>query len=165
MSQINIFGSETSCGATLSPCRKYRYMLWREWDPDKDTCVFIGLNPSTADESDDDPTIRRCIRFARDWGFGRLMMVNLFAIRATDPSVMKTSKEPIGSENDSYLISECGKASLVVAAWGNNGSHMGRSKEVTSMLSGIEIKCFKMTAKNQPVHPLYQAADATLIKY
>lgn len=89
--------------ATLSEDRKYRYTLTRIWDETKPKVMFIGLNPSTADETKDDPTIIRCINFAKSWGYGGLEMTNLFAFRATNPKVMKNEKEPIGKDNDTWL--------------------------------------------------------------
>ena len=163
MNQTNLIDQGDSSGAIFSPCGKYRYSLWREWDNAKPTVVFIGLNPSTANENDDDPTLRRCINFAKDWGFGKLIMVNLFAIRATNPDVMRTAKEPIGKNNDLTLLEECTRADLVVAAWGNHGSHLERNSNVKKLLSDIEMKCFKLTASEQPIHPLYQPAKANLI--
>lgn len=165
MPQLDFLNDEIKCGAKFSPCRRYRYSLWREWDTSKGSCVFIGLNPSTADESEDDPTIRRCIRFAKDWGYGRLVMINLFAIRATDPEVMKCSKNPIGSDNDMYLNTECTGADLVVAAWGNHGSFLGRDQEIIFALKDIQMMCFKITNQGQPAHPLYQSANSELIEF
>ena len=86
--------------AKLSECRKYRYALWRTWDETKPHVMIIGLNPSTADETKDDPTITRCINFAKSWGYGGVCMANLFAYRATEPTVMKGSTDPVGTEND-----------------------------------------------------------------
>ena len=134
MSQLPLLNTNEISSAKFSSCRTYRYSLTRIWDDSKETCVFIGLNPSTADENDDDPTIRRCIRFAKDWGFGRLVMVNLFSYRATDPKVMKSTPHPIGDDNDKHLLAECGKAQLVVAAWGNHGGHLNRSFDVLNLL-------------------------------
>lgn len=164
MSQISLL-NDITCGASLSSCRTYRYSLWREWDKNKGVCVFIGLNPSTADESIDDPTIRRCIGFAKAWGYGRLVMVNLFAIRATDPNDMKTSSDPIGCENNAFLLKECESANLIVAAWGNHGTHMNRYKDVSHLLSHLSMKCFKITKSHQPAHPLYQPGSAALVDY
>lgn len=90
--------------AKLSDCRTYRYELWRTWDESKPYAMFIGLNPSTADETEDDPTIRRCINFAKTWGYGGLCMTNLFAYRATQPEDMKRASDPIGNKNDETLI-------------------------------------------------------------
>lgn len=165
MSKTDLLNSKVYSGAKFSPCRKYRYSLWREWDETKSTCVFIGLNPSTANESEDDPTIRRCIQFAKDWGCGRLVMVNLFAYRATDPDVMKSSKSPVGKNNDINLLTECSKAELIIAAWGNHGLFEGRGDAVKTLLKEVELKCLKITVKGQPAHPLYQAADAKLLDF
>ena len=90
--------------AVFSPCRTYRYALSRVWAADKPYALFIGLNPSTADETLDDPTIRRCIDFAKRWGYGGLVMANLFAYRATNPSEMKAATDPVGVANDEWLI-------------------------------------------------------------
>ena len=148
--------------ANLSACRKYRYALWRTWDDSKPYAMFIGLNPSTADETKDDPTIRRCINFSKDWGYGGLCMVNLFAFRATDPSDMISSNYPIRSENDDWIKKSAGKAGVIVAAWGNDGSYMGRSRKVIEMLP--DLKCLKMNKSGEPAHPLYQPGSATPIK-
>lgn len=88
--------------------------------------MFVGLNPSTADELLDDPTIRRCVAFARSWGYGALCMTNLFAFRATDPDVMKSADDPVGPENDQHLQDLANGASVVIAAWGVHGTFGGR---------------------------------------
>ncbi|HEC24975.1 MAG TPA: DUF1643 domain-containing protein, partial [bacterium] len=100
--------------ANLSECRKYRYALWRTWDELKPCAMFIGLNPSTADETEDDPTIKRCINYSKDWGYGGLCMVNLFAFRATSPSDMRASIEPIGSDNDEWIQKLSKEAGVIV---------------------------------------------------
>ena len=148
--------------ANLSKCRKYRYALWRTWDDSKPFAMFIGLNPSTADETEDDPTINRCINFSKDWGYGGLCMVNLFAFRATVPSDMMASKDPIGSENDNWIKKLSKDAGVIVAAWGNNGSYMGRSKNIMDMVPNL--KCLKINKTGEPAHPLYQPSSATPIK-
>jgi len=89
--------------AKFSTCRKYRYALWRIWDDSKPYAMIVGLNPSTADETKNDPTISRCINFSKDWGYGGLCMANLFAFRATKPSVLMSSNDPVGSANDDWL--------------------------------------------------------------
>lgn len=148
--------------ANLSKCRKYRYALWRTWDDSKPFAMFIGLNPSTADETEDDPTINRCINFSKDWGYGGLCMVNLFAFRATVPSDMMASKDPIGSENDNWIKKLSKDAGVIVAAWGNDGSYMGRSKNIMDMVPNL--KCLKINKTGEPAHPLYQPSSATPIK-
>lgn len=90
-------------GAHLSACGAYRYALRRTWDPARPAALFVGLNPSTADAERDDPTTRRCVRFARDWGFGGLLVGNLFAYRATRPRDLRAAAEPVGPENDWWL--------------------------------------------------------------
>jgi hypothetical protein len=156
-------------GAYFSPDRVYRYMLYRDWASwsNMRTLVVIGLNPSTADENDDDPTIRRCIGFAKREGCGRLVMLNLFALRATDPRVMKAHRDPIGAENDAVIRhwtrDECDWSSIVVAAWGVHGVHMGRS--VTVRLLTPQLYCLGVTQTGQPRHPLYLHGDAPLVRY
>lgn len=152
---LDLFASNS--GATFSDCRKYRYQLFREWDPDSTTCVFIGLNPSTADESVNDPTIRRCIQFAKDWGYGRLVMLNLFAYRSTDPSVLSSLPDPIGPENNFHILEICKTAGIVVAAWGNHGTLLNRHIGIVELLEQqVKLMCLKTTGSGQPIHPLYQ---------
>jgi len=154
-------------GALLSACRKYRYQLQREWDSKGKTCAFIGLNPSTADEINDDPTIRRCVQFAKTWGYGRLVMVNLFAYRCTDPAFLADLDNPVGKENDEHLISACRDADLIVAAWGNYGALLGRDTAVKHLLFelGLKLKCFQLTKQGRPGHPLFQPKTATLTDF
>jgi hypothetical protein len=140
--------------ASLSPCRKYRYTLWRRWGAESEGyAMFIGLNPSTADEVEDDPTIRRCIGYARDWGYGAMCMANLFAFRATKPQVMKSSEEPIGPTNDKTLKALAKDAGVVVASWGVNGAFLGRDKQVISLVPNLT--CLRKTKGGFPAHPLY----------
>ncbi|WP_351189859.1 DUF1643 domain-containing protein [Shewanella sp. TB4-MNA-CIBAN-0142] len=147
--------------AELSDCRNYRYSLWRTWDSEKPYVLFIGLNPSTADEVDDDPTIRRCIEFAKKWGYGGLCMANLFAYRATNPSDMKLTQDPIGKNNDIWLLQLATGAGVVVAAWGNNGTFLGRSTAVLKLIDNL--KCLNINKSGEPAHPLYQPKNAILI--
>lgn len=106
----------TSSDAVLSPDREYRYRLSRTWDSEKPTLGFIMLNPSTDDESEDDPTIRRCLGYAKDWGYGSILVGNLFGLRATDPSQLREHGNPVGPENDEHLQLICTEAEMVVAA-------------------------------------------------
>ena len=149
--------------ATFSDCRKYRYALSRTWNGKKKTILFIGLNPSTANEKIDDPTIRRCINYAQNWGYGSLLMVNLFAYRATLPSELKNVKNPIGNDNDLHILELSKKADLTVAAWGNEGFLLNRDKEVKKLIPNL--MCLKINKSGQPAHPLYQKKDLKLIKY
>lgn len=146
-------------GATFSVCKKWRYDLWRIWDYDSPPCAFIGLNPSTADEKEDDPTVRRCMRFSRSWGYGGLIMLNLFGYRATDPAEMKRQKDPVGIDNDRIILQRILECPLTVAAWGNHGSHLGRDKSFLDWISGIRLDCLGKTKAGHPKHPLYLSRE------
>ncbi len=149
--------------ATLNEDRRYRYSLIREWDAEKPKVLFIGLNPSTADETEDDATIRRCIGFAKRWGFGAILVGNLFAIRSKDPAVLYETKDPIGPENDVYLAKMAQEASLIVAAWGNNGGYRNRSEEVSALFP--QMKCLGVNKTGEPKHPLYVPSDQALMDF
>lgn len=143
---------------TFSEDRIYRYTLWRDWDIDSITgCApnefvqFIGLNPSTADETRDDPTIRRCRGFAQVWGFGAMCMTNLFAFRATSPKVMKAAPNSIGPDNDSWLSRISSSAGLVIACWGRDGEFMNRDNEVLNIVPSV----YQIGPAGYPRHPLY----------
>ena len=144
--------------ARFSPCRTYRYGLWRRWGPGH-TLMVVGLNPSTADETQDDPTIRRCIGFARAWGFGALRMANLFAYRAISPERLRQAADPIGPENDRSLQELADGAGLVLAAWGSHGTFLGRNRAVRRLLPDLHI--LRLTRTGEPAHPLYLPADLT----
>ena len=147
--------------AKLSRCRKYRYALWRTWDDTLPYVMFVGLNPSTADENTDDPTLIRCMNFAKSWGYGGVCMANLFAFRATDPSLMKTSENPVGRLNNKWLKELASQAGLVVAAWGNDGAYLGRSQKVVNMIP--QLHCLKINKSGEPAHPLYQKSTQTAV--
>lgn len=154
-------------GATFSPCRLYRYSLHRQWYDGKPYCCFIGLNPSTADETHDDPTVRRCIDYARTWDFGGLIMLNLFAFRATNPDTMKVQADPIGPDNDRNIRNFCRQSRLVIAAWGNDGAYRRRGEHVYKMLNsdGIDLHYLRLTQSKQPGHPLYLPRTLQPIKW
>lgn len=145
---------EMNSGAHFSRCRTFRYALWREWDADRSKVMLIGLNPSTADATRNDPTIRRCIGFARDWGFGGVWVLNLFAFRATYPSDLKAAADPVGPRNDEWIRRVARKTARAVAAWGNDGVFMGRSTRVRIML-GDRLEVIRLNAGGEPAHPLY----------
>jgi hypothetical protein len=145
-------------GATLSECRRYRFALWRIWDDSRPYALFIGLNPSTADETSDDPTITRCINFARDWGYGGVYMANLFAYRATHPGEIYSTGDPIGAANDDWLKKLSNEAGITIAAWGNHGSFMGRSKIASRLIKGLYA--LKINKSGEPAHPLYLPASS-----
>ena len=115
--------------------------------------MFIGLNPSKADRFQTDPTVSRCISYAKQWGYGALHMTNLFAWRDTDPAAMKRQAKPVGSKNDATLQRLAAEAGLVVAAWGRHGAHLGRDAVVKSMLPNLHA--LAVNQDGSPAHPLY----------
>lgn len=139
--------------AKFSKCGKYRYCLSRIWNKKLPVGMFIGLNPSTADETENDPTVRRCIAFAESWGWGGFYLCNLFAFRATDPTVMKQESHPVGPVNNLWLKKVSLKASLVIAIWGNHGTFNGRSSAARKLFP--KIHCLKQNKTGEPTHPLY----------
>lgn len=145
--------------AKLSSCRRYRYALWRTWDDSKPFVLFVGLNPSTADETTDDATLTRCINFAKSWGYGGVCMSNLFAFRATLPTDMKRAIDPIGKDNNMWLKKLAKNAGLVVAAWGNDGTYLNRSMDVKKII--LNLHYLKMNKSGEPAHPLYLSAKLT----
>lgn len=149
--------------AILSEDRKYRYVLSRIWDETKPTVMIIGLNPSIADETTNDPTIVRCINFAKSWGYGGVYMLNLFAFRATKPHTMKEAEEPIGNENDKYLEEYYKKSEKVICAWGDTGSYKNRSKEILSKFD--DLYYLELNQTGEPAHPLYLKSDLAPIKF
>lgn len=157
---MNIF--QRDIGAIFSSDRNYRYALWRRWRNDIPYALFIGLNPSTADEDNDDPTIRRCKRFSKDWGYGGMYIVNLFALRATNPKVMLLHDFPVGLENDTWLKYFAYNAGVIVCAWGTYGGHKQRDQQVMDLLANYDLMCFGITKNGKPKHPLYIAANKQL---
>lgn len=125
-----------------------------------DYLMVIGLNPSTADDMNDDPTIRRCIDFAKRWGYGALCMTNLFAWRATNPDDMKAQPDSIGMDNDQWLLDCADGAGLILAAWGKHGTHLHRGDLVTRLLArnGFTLHALKKNGDGSPQHPLYVPA-------
>jgi len=121
------------------------------------------LNPSTADERRDDPTIRRCIGFARRWGFGGVEIVNLFALRASDPRALRRASDPVGPDNDRHIARVAARATLVVVAWGVWGGLRGRSAALRARLSRRAPRCLGLTRSGEPRHLLYLRADARLV--
>lgn len=150
-------------GAVFSDDRRYRYRLWRKWDPSRPVCLFIMLNPSTADETRPDPTVARCVGFAQKWGYGSLEVGNLFAYKSTDPSYLYAVPDPIGLSNDETLRAMISEASMVVCAWGTKGEHMGRDREVLTMIPSPF--CLGTTSHGFPIHPLYVDGNRKPIPY
>lgn len=159
--------------AVLSVCGKYRYELRRIWQPGGRNVVFVMLNPSTADAEKDDPTIRRCVDFGKRWGYGGLIVVNLFAVRATQPTAMRAADDPVGPENHTHVKRILDHAYMtgadVVCAWGTHGDYMDQD---LTMLGWIEYsfgrlkpKCLGVTQAGHPRHPLYAKASTSLQPY
>ncbi len=144
--------------ATFSPCRTWRYRLERRWGQGN-TCAFIMLNPSTADEAQDDPTIRRCIGYAKRWGFGGLLIGNIFALRSTDPRGLYDARDPIGPENDYWLDQIARDADRIVCGWGTHGGFLHRGPAVLARLHRHRPMALKITAEGHPGHPLYLKGD------
>lgn len=159
-----------SATARVSDCGRYRYELTRIWDREKGVVNWIMLNPSTADATADDPTIRRCIGFADGWGFGGIVVTNLFALRATDPRMLKASRDPVGRENSKFIYSNAMDAKdggLIVGAWGQHGLYRGRAGEVrqTFLDHKIPMMCLGLSKDGQPKHPLYIAGNTKPITF
>lgn len=149
-------------GAVFSPCRRYRYRLWRTWNPniDRKPLLFVMLNPSTADERVLDPTVRRCLGYAMAWGYGRMDVVNIFAVRSTDPSELYHNEDPVGADNNAAITQAANEADMVIAAWGNHGEFKNRGRQVSALLRGIKpLYALGMTKLAQPKHPLYLSKD------
>jgi hypothetical protein len=148
--------------AFFSKCRKYRYMLTRQWDANKPMVMFVGLNPSTANEVDDDPTIRRVIGFAKSWNYGGVYMCNLFAYVSTNPDDLITSGENITKNNEALKFAEA-FSDKVIFAWGCFKQHKNRMIEVISMFPNAY--CLGLSKDGFPKHPLYLKKDLQPILY
>jgi hypothetical protein len=156
----------SDAGAVFSSCRRWRYLLWRRWDAARPVANFLMLNPSTADEFKLDPSCTRARVYAERWGFGALIVTNIFGWRATDPDEMKAVRDPVGRGNDRAILRAARESALVVCAWGNHGTHLGRSIHVREMLAkaGIEARVLRMNAGGEPAHPLYLPARLKPVK-
>lgn len=150
----------TDRGATFSLDARetYRYRLWRSWNGAQwydRKITFIMLNPSTADAQVLDPTVRRCVGYAQELGFERMEVVNLFALRSTDPAALKQASDPVGPNNNFYIQKVVASSDLVIAAWGVHGNYQDRAKEVLALLDWKDIFCLAVTKHGIPGHPLY----------
>ncbi|WP_320168129.1 DUF1643 domain-containing protein [Mangrovibacterium marinum] len=149
--------------AILSDDNLYRYVLARVFDKDKPMVAFVGLNPSTADDKDDDPTIRKCIRYCTQWKFGGFYMVNLFAIRSSDPNEIYRVDDPVGTNNDEHLVEVFKKVEKVIFCWGNAGGYRGRNLDVSKLVENPY--CLKINGTGEPAHPLYLSRSLEPIEY
>lgn len=143
--------------AVYSDCERYRYALTRVWDAGGQKALFIMLNPSTATEVQNDPTVERCERRARTLGFGAFRVANIFAWRDTDPKKMRAARDPVGPLNDATIAESCPWADRIIAAWGTHGAHMERGAQVEALLRGTGLPVFHLglTKEGHPRHPLY----------
>jgi hypothetical protein len=155
------FLKPTTGECEFSPCRGYRYWLRRVWRPGDRLANYLMLNPSTADEFKNDPTVERCEQRARADGFDGFVVTNIFAFRATDPNHMKAQADPVGPENDDRIVRVAGICDQVVCAWGTHGRHLGRADEVRRLLVANRIApmALRLTRAGDPSHPLYLPYD------
>lgn len=154
---------EMHTDALISDCGIFRYHLLRTWDKSRPTLNIIGLNPSTADATRNDPTIRRCIGFAIDNGFGSLYVTNLFAFRATKPIDLFNSPDPVGPENDHWLRVISAQSQSVLFAWGNHGQRDSRDQHVLKFLP--QGFCLGISKTGAPRHPLYIRKEQPFLAY
>ena len=170
MNQASLFPDpakivDPSAGAVFSPDRAYRYLLWRELKTGSGTCLWVMLNPSTADEHVLDPTLRRCIRYTEEWGYRRMEVVNLFALRSTDPAGMDEVADPVGEENNEHTSSAMDRAAQVIVGWGAHRLAQFRAEWLVEQsferMDWPPLRCLGITKNGQPRHPLYLPASAT----
>lgn len=147
--------------AVYSPCERYRYLLTRTWDAAGPKALFVMLNPSTATEFQNDPTVERCERRARALGFGAFRVTNIFAFRATDPRVMRAEPDPIGPDNDATIRALAQTADQIICAWGTHGAHLQRGAQVATLLRATQKDLFHLglSQAGHPKHPLYIGYD------
>lgn len=147
--------------AVYSPCTRYRYLLTRTWNTNGPRALFVMLNPSTATETQNDPTVERCERRARALGFGGFRVTNIFAFRATDPRVMRGQADPVGPDNDAAIAQSAPWANRIICAWGTHGAHLGRGAQVLTLLRacGQPLWHLGLTQAGHPRHPLYIGYD------
>lgn len=148
---------DTKSTAVYSDCEAYRYLLTRVWEPEARRALFIMLNPSTATETQNDPTVERCERRARTLGYGAFRVTNIFAFRATDPKVMRAQTDPIGPENTALVAQSCDWADTVICAWGTHGEHLSQGPAIEMLLRQKQITTHHLglSKAGHPKHPLY----------
>lgn len=171
--KLNTMGIQTEIpcdivtrGAILSPCEKYRYKLWRIWDITKPDVLFIMLNPSTADATKDDPTITRCINFAKSWGYGGLYVGNLCAFRTKKPEILHKAHfenfDVVGPRNNEYISEMARHASLIIYAWGAHGlTYSFQVAKLKHFIGNHVPHCLYILGSGLPGHPLYLPKNLT----
>ncbi len=151
--------------AVFSDCRKYRYRLSQVWDQSKPLLYWLMLNPSTADEIKNDPTVERCERRARMWDYGGSVVFNIFAYRATDPADMRAQSDPVGPDNDMWIrkLAKASQTLDVIGGWGEHGAHLDRGQAVVDIFRQEQgrLMALKRNASGHPAHPLYIAYKRT----
>lgn len=152
-SDLNPLFADSLGGAIFSEDKQYRYALWRIWNEDLDSVMFIMLNPSTADEKKNDPTINKCIAYAKRWGYGAVFVCNLYAYRNKDPKVLEHVPDPVGPDCDQWIITVSKIMTLRIAAWGNGTISKGRVDKVRSLTG--PLNCLEKSKSGNPKHPLY----------
>lgn len=152
-------------GAWIDPTGCYRYRLWRHWDGQRPTLGFVLLNPSRADATQNDPTLRRCLGFARSWGYGGVEVTNLFAYRAVQPQILRQVTDPVGSDNDRVLQTLGDRVDRIILAWGNGGSLYQRDRAVLRFFPMDKVDCLGLTRSGYPRHPLYLRTDTRPVPF
>lgn len=160
MNELPMIPFDSMTGAAFSEDRRHRYLLWRRWS-DAAWCNFLMLNPSTADENASDPTATRCLNYAKRWGYGGLIVTNLFAYRSTDPGRLKLAGDPVGEHNAHAILYAARQSQIVVCAWGSHGRFLSAGKDAYRRLvrAGIQPHCLALNPSGFPSHPLYQRSD------
>ena len=154
-------------GATFSDDRRYRYLLWRTWDNKRPKVAFCMLNPSTADALHNDPTVERCERRAHDWKYGGLIVVNLFALRSTDPNALYAANDPAGPENFDAIVLALKASTMFVCGWGNHGKHLNMGETVLRRIHEFypgRAHALRLNSDGSPAHPLYLPYSAVPAK-
>jgi hypothetical protein len=153
-------------GAIFSLCERYRYTLWRRWDTSRPTINFCMLNPSTATATVSDPTVTRTLQYSRRWGYGQTIVTNMYAYRSTDPAALRTLADPIGPDNDRYILESARAAQMAILACGVHVDVVsGRFQQVLDVLHGIEVWCLGVTKDGYPKHPLYLSRDLQPVRF
>lgn len=155
-------------GATVSADGLYRYELWRAWGRLDKKLAFVMLNPSTGDGNRDDPTIRRCVAFAKSHGFGAMWIVNLFALRTPHPRLLVSATvNPVGASNDSFISDVASMSEAVCVAWGAHGFARDRAASVLRKLAAVgkQPLCLSVTKDGCPGHPLYLPSSSQMVPY
>jgi len=153
----------TDASATFGGDGTYRYRLSRTWASGP-TAAFVLLNPSTADAETDDRTVTRCVKYAAGMGFGRLVVVNLFGLRSSDPADLDSHPAPVGPENDAHVAAAAGAADRVIVGWGNAGAKRGRACEVAARLDA-DLYAIDTTNAGHPRHPSRTPYDTVIERF